>query len=500
MKKTKFKDRRPKYIRHRPSPFLKDEKIEEWNKQLVIKSIVELNQSGKISLASLGLRYKAKPDFIITNLIGRPSSKKFLYHVSVHFFGSWNLALKASGLKLSRKPHNRFWNKALIIDSIKALSEKDHPLNCKSIWRDRSAKTKKILVKITGKATTGSALHDAARRNFGSWDKALLKSGIDPDDVKEKPFWTEKKIISSIEELQQKKVPLNTRFLGRDLTKKTKEHIKKRIGKARSGRSLYGAAYRQLGSWDRALSKAGIDPKEVRQVDFKWKKNSLARILKILNELEVPINHGSIKHDDSYQTSNLIYNYTGRLESGASLFYRGKKMLGRWDNVLKYSGFKLSEVRKSGSPCMKDKEKITEFIRMFNCHERPLNRSAIAEYTHSMKSLIEENCGSAISGLSMFKMALLLYGSWDSALWAAGLDPSYIRLRSRPGTHANLDSLQQTEDINFNGERRYSNFFGAPPKSPERVIEENESAEVLAKIMEKNKKDKELSNLGLNPV
>jgi len=230
-------------------------------------------------------------------------------------FGSWNLALAAAE---PIKPfYNRLWNTQLIIKSIKQLHENKHELTVQSIWRDRSRKATKALFESYGKMTTGSALHDAARRYFGSWD--------------------------------------------------------------------------------RALSKHGIQVNPIRKKEFYWRKDAVARILRVLHEFEVPINATSIPRDSSNETCEIIYNYTGKVEQGSNIYKLGYKKIGHWDNVLKYAGFKISQARRSGSPYEKKHECVIELIRLFNKHEYGLNRSAITRYSRflgapskSSKALMEE--------------------------------------------------------------------------------------------------------------
>ena len=484
-----------KFIKSKRTQFLSNESNENWNKDLIVQMIQILKVSTKrMTLNSLGLNKAPLPDPVLSSILGRPCSRKFLYHVACHHFGTWNLALEASEVTPVKTSYNRFWNPALIIKAIQRLHKAGHSLSVKDIWRDRSRTSTKILFEITGKNTTGSALHDAARRNFGSWDKALMMAGINVQDVKEKPFWTKTKVISAIHALHKEKIPLNCLSLVRDQSRYTKKIIEQRIGKGRTGQSLYGGGYRAFGSWDRALSEAGIPKNKVRKVDFFWNRRSVARILRILYELQVPINSSSISKDTSDETKEIIYNYTGQIEPGTKIYRLGHRMIGRWDDVLKYSGFKLSSIRRSGVPCDKDQERIVEFIRLFNRYEYSLNHSAVTRHSHQMKFLMEDNYGYPVSGSSLLKTANNLFGSWDSALWQAGLDPSAIRLRSRPNTSALSVTLHQKEDVNIDGERRYSRFAGVPSKSPEQILEDRESASDLSSALKTlSQQDKELT-------
>ena len=264
---------RKKYIKGQRSPFLEGERLNDLDKKLIIRMIRELNKSThKMTLKSLGLNIAPTNCPILSKSIGRPCSRKYLYHSACHEFGSWNLALEACKIEANRPAYNKFWIPEQIIKCIKALKNADHTLMVKDICRDRKRTTTKILFEVSGRKTTGSALHDAARRNFGSWDKALTKAGINVSDVKEKPFWTKTKIISAIHALKKNGIPLSCKDMQLDQSRGTKKVIEQRIGKGRTGKSLFGAAYRSFGSWDRALSEAGISAKNVRHYPFSWRK------------------------------------------------------------------------------------------------------------------------------------------------------------------------------------------------------------------------------------
>ena len=387
-----------------------------------------------LTVHSLGINRKPVSDPILSYISGKPMSRKFLYRAACYHFGSWNQALKACNLDQIKTSHNKFWNKTKILRSIKALKAASHPLNVKSIWRDRSRSTTNILIKTTRKATTGSSLHDSARRYFGSWDIALEKAGVNIENVKEKPFWTKKKIVKVIKAAERQGISLNSASIEKDCSHKTSKVLRTELGKNRLGRSLYHGAYRIFGSWDRALIEAKLPPSRIRKQNFVWKKKSIARILNVLWEHEIPVNSSSIQNDKSAETNSIIFDYTGQIATGSKLFQLGRKNIGSWDSTLKFSGFKLSEVRRSGSPCKRNKEKITAMIRFFYRKDFSLNRQAVTRHSHKMMYFIEDNFGPAVSGMSVYSAAVEMFGSWDEALWESGLNPAEIRLRSRPYT------------------------------------------------------------------
>lgn len=479
-----------KYIKLPRTQFLRGESVTDWTPELIKKQMLVFNEMYKpFTVKKLGLYRKPVIDPKLTALLGKPSSRKFFHHVSCHYFGTWELAMEASGLTPTRSAPNKFWTKELVTTAVQALGKAGHPLTVKDIWRDRKGSTTKILKSSVNKATTGSALHDAARRYFGSWDNALTVSGFEVEIIKEKPFWTKKKIVKAIQAVHQRDIALNVQNISNDQTRSSSKIIHSVLGKPRTAKSLHGSAHRIFGSWDRALIEAKINPNTVRKVPFVWNRRSVPRLLNVLHEYEIPINSSSLMNDRSEQTNSILFDYTGQKLNAPKVYKLAKNELGNWDNVLKFSGFKLCDIRRSGSPCFKDDEKIIEIIRALNRHEFALNRSALNQNAYQIKSFLEDKYGSAISGASLFNAALLFFEDWDEVLWQAGLDPSAIRLKSKPRT-SNLSIIpHQKEDTKVNGEHRISSFVGWSPKNPEELMDEQQTSDKFWNTMEQLEDD-----------
>ncbi|MBL7543941.1 MAG: hypothetical protein JNL11_09000 [Bdellovibrionaceae bacterium] len=284
-----------KYIKLGRTQFLRGESISDWTPDLIKNQLRDYyGRYQPFTVRIFGLYRRPIPDPTLSKLIGKPSSRKFFHHVTCHYFETWEKAMTASGLKPTKTAPNKFWTNELVISAIKSLTKSGHPLTVKAIWTDRKLRTTEIIFNAIGRKTTGSSLHDAARRYFGSWDKALQASGIESSYIKEKPFWTKDKIIKAIQAVHKKEIALNTDRIGRDCRTTTSKTIKSALGKMRSGRSLHGGAYRVFGSWDRALIAANINPANVRKVPFSWNRRSISRLLNVLYESEIPINSSSL--------------------------------------------------------------------------------------------------------------------------------------------------------------------------------------------------------------
>lgn len=295
-------------------------------------------------------------------------------------------------------------------------------------------------------------------------------------------FWTQARIVKCIKALKRGGHPLTVRSIWKDRSRKTNAVLLSVLKVRTTGARLYLAALRQLGSWDRALIESGLQVENIRQKKFSWNIKTVSKVLRKLHSADIPINAGNFARDRSHRTQEIIYQCTGYRKTGARIYHISNEYLGDWDHILKLSGFKLSQIRKSGSPCKRDRDQIIHFIRIFNKHKFELNRTAVTKNTHQMKVLMEDTIGYLISGQSVFKAAESVFGNWDTALWKSGLDPSQIRLKSRPRTSSLPIMNYQAEDTIVDGSRRIITYFGDPAESPEERVEKEEKLKGLKKV------------------
>lgn len=464
--------------------------IDGWSSELVSQLILEMKQAKEpLSLRSLQINRRPTPDRLLTKVTGKPTSRKQLHQMACHYFGTWNFALEACDLRPFKTSHNGFWSQSLIIECLQILHRNGHPLCVKNIWRDHSRSTTQLLMKRTGRWTTGAGFYNAAVRFFDSWDKALARSGIDVDGIKEKPFWTKRKMIAAIQSIHEARIPLNAMFMQRDTSQQTAQVIKSRIGKARTGRSLIGAAYRTFGSWDCALKESGLNPKNFRIRRFRWDRQSIAKVIRALYKSKVLLNVGDLSKNSDEVTRSIIHRTIGRRIQGRRIFIVGRQQHKSWDDLLKYSGLKPGLIRKKSALCVQDKEQIIELIQTLYFNGHPLNPTAVKKNTRLIQRFIEEKFGRPVGGYSILRVAKHLFGSWDKALWDSGLNPNEIRLKSPANTTHLPVVLYQVEDVKINGERWKEKRLGAPPKSPQEILEERDAATTLKGAFEEMTED-----------
>lgn len=99
----------------------------------------------------------------------------------------------------------------------------------------------------------GSGLLSAAKRLFGSWDKAIEAAGLDPAKIRKKPmkiYTSPELVLAGIRKRAQANLPLNATavFCG-----------------PHSWPSLHARAVRYFGCWDKAIEAAGFKPYETRK-------------------------------------------------------------------------------------------------------------------------------------------------------------------------------------------------------------------------------------------
>jgi hypothetical protein len=127
-------------------------------------------------------------------------------------------------------------------------------------------------------------LVSAAAYHFGSYRAAVERAGIDYATVIRRPRWTRPLIIGLIKIAKRK---------GDDLHWSAVTRRRDELGRA----AFASLQPRLFGSWDRALSAAGLDADEVNRYR-KWNKNTIVFELRGRAKEHEPLNSGAVQRDD----------------------------------------------------------------------------------------------------------------------------------------------------------------------------------------------------------
>ena len=177
----------------------------KWNRDSILRWIIERDSRDEPVRAKDALAYNS-----------------YMYREAVKSFSSWTGALAAAGINLPVRQGARTWSPKKVIRGIQRASVKPESLCYKNMLMRRRS------------------LLEAAKKHFGSWRKALIAAGVDPESVRLTRRWDRESVIEAILDRALKDEPLAVTKV--------------------SPSSLADWGIRLFGSWGDALHAAGLDP------------------------------------------------------------------------------------------------------------------------------------------------------------------------------------------------------------------------------------------------
>lgn len=175
-----------------------------WTEEKVLKGIVELQAGGA--------------DLLSTKVAKEHNR---LFRWGVRFFGGWEKAVRAAGImnyedyRMSTK-----WDEKKVIKRVKERIKQGEPINAGAVQRD------------------DAGFFQAAKRVFGTWDKAVEAAGINYEKHRGMRRWSRDIIVKAIQDRARQGKEINSQAV-----------------KSGDG-GLYSAAARHFGSWSEAVKAA----------------------------------------------------------------------------------------------------------------------------------------------------------------------------------------------------------------------------------------------------
>ena len=210
----------------------------------------------------------------------------------LRLFGSWDVAMRASGIDPDSVRRHRRWTRQSVIQRICELAAEGRPLNAAAVQRSEAA------------------LPSAASRFFPSWHDALQAAGIDQARWRKRvPTWTRKRVIRGIQQIHAGGGKVNHAALGHN--------------------SISRAGVLLFGSWDAALQAAGLDPDDIRVYRKPWTPDEVIQ--------EIQRKH---RRGEALNAKDV---------SSYSLRRSGKAFFGSWDAALTTAGLDPAKIRKNNS-------------------------------------------------------------------------------------------------------------------------------------------------------
>lgn len=320
-------------------------------------------------------------------VIRHPADSLLSFACAQHF-GSWTKALKKAGVKptVSERP---LTSRAEVLVHLKKRIEHGFQIDAVAMWSG---------------SRRDPMLFKAAFRFFPNWRAAIkAASGNDPElieeAVRDNPFTTKQKVIREFQRLHrensfgpERKIPRNPHNI-----------------------YLIAMAHGLFGGWRNAAVAAEIDPKSYHHKNlhpsgqYPTKKSVIQEIQRRVKN-EVPVNARALTIGEN---------------TDQPLIYGARKLFGTWENALSAAGLNAAKITR--------KKQDYSIKRVFNQYDT--KQCVIAGILKRHKAGLALNARTLHHDPihrdnPLLRVARKLFGSWDAALEAAGLDPTDIRRKA----------------------------------------------------------------------
>lgn len=311
-------------------------------------------------IAELRRRKKGDEPLSWKKILPTKSGPAFLERAK-KLFGSWSAALGAVGIDPSHGA-NSPWGKANKRDILAEIRRRKYArrsLRSGTVWGEK----------------WGQPLVRRASDLFGSWNAALRAAGIEPQGGYSR--WATADKAAVLAEIRRRK--------------RTGESLRSsKVAKEKWGRALRNRTEKLFGFWNAALRAAGIEP---AKENSPWPKANKAAVLAEIRRRK--------RAGESLQTT--------KIESGKwgnPLINRTKALFGSWAAALIAAGVDLPPGLMSPWPRANKAAILAEIRRR----------------KRAGKSLRYSKVGAEKWGSPLLARAETLFGSWNAALVAGGVE------------------------------------------------------------------------------
>jgi hypothetical protein len=453
-----------------------------WTKQKIKTAVRALHRAGvPLCVAKIEKDRSSENREIIYRSSGIRASSRKLYRTSVRKFGSWDNVLKAADLDpIEIRRTTRCLSKEGIIRAIRKLEKNRTPLNHAKLKTLSNRKISKNLNLGKIRSKFGIKLYTDAKKQFGSWDNALIAAGLNPKEIRrDKGFWTKELIVDSVLALKRARVPLNCVSMQFNKDPEISEIISSVTGRRTTGASLYCAVVARYGSWTKSVRAVKRNP-ELLGGNSRYLSSWLVqKSIRKLHNSGISLNSASVQKERSVKARQILRSVTEGPATPISIYRAARKHFKTWDEALAKSSLDPSRIRRAGMPVSKSGLPINEVISAIQSNGFAMNSKSIFQNSSAIRLATYCKLRKVLSGKSTWSAAKREHGDWETALRMAGFDPIDIVLRSTKkwslSTLAHQFERIATED---GGVRRVA-YLGAPPKAPDQIHEENLLADGL---------------------
>ncbi len=329
-------------------------------------------------------RKKAGLSLELASVVRGENSNNALYRRGRSLFKSWQAAVEAAGfeyIKPARIP-NPYKSKEAVCKGIMQHYKAGLPLGSQAL---RYGKPEEAHLYRTG------------IRLYGSWKAAIEAAGISYSEVVEvqNPYPTKQDVIKEIRRRYKKQLKLNARGLEKGPDKDS---------------ALLWSGRKKFGGWREAIEAAGIsfdDISLIRAGRYQTPEAVIAEIQRRENN-GLPVISSKVRAGE---------------HADYALISNARKFFGSWTDALSAAGLDTTDICRTVK--YPDKQDVIDGIQKRAREGLPLHVSGLRS-EHSDRPLYKAGCR--------------LYGSWEAAIQAAGLDYNKIR-HDNPTKYPSRDAV-----------------------------------------------------------
>ncbi|MEZ4749046.1 MAG: hypothetical protein R3B54_00045 [Bdellovibrionota bacterium] len=195
------------------------------------------------------------------------------------------------------------------------------------------------------------------------------------------------------------------------------------LGKPITGSALYDAAKNHFGGWPQALEAAGFDPNKIKAY-AEWDADKVVKCIQALDG-KIPLNIDHILNETPERLSPFLKPILGKDSNGRALRMAAQRYYGGWPQALEAAGVDPKSVRKSAQWT---RELVVEAIKTLEPEELHPDLLRL-EGSTELRERLRQVTGFLNAGVDLHQAGVHHFGSWEAALWAAGIDPSTVNKR-----------------------------------------------------------------------
>ncbi len=219
-------------------------KNKNWSKEIIVQEIQRLHLEG-VPLYSHYMR----------------KTYQELLAAGMRHFGGWKEAVLEAGFSYDEVRRYHQWSNEKIIETIQSLYRAGVDLSFRAVMLSKEAPMVYAAIRT---------------QHFGSWRNALELAGLPAEEIYRYRSWDDQEILNEIRTLHSK---------GEDLSSKRMDD---------SSNTLIATARRRFGTWEKAVSDAGLDYSTIRRRQ-RWSRELILEQMRPLVAANPKMNGSEMK-------------------------------------------------------------------------------------------------------------------------------------------------------------------------------------------------------------